>query len=87
MNLSVSSGFLCLASPISDTSKLQLAPSVRSQKLLCKAKVLLAPVSLATKMSAYKLICYFSSHPAAFVFQLSTSPDNTTLTPACRKAD
>ena len=31
----VSSGFLCSVSIISDTSKLQLAPSIRSYKLLC----------------------------------------------------
>ena len=46
-----------------------------------------APVSLATKMSASKLICYFSSHPAAFRFWASTPPDNITLTSANRKAD
>ena len=49
--------------------------------------MLLAPVSLATKVSASKLICYFSSHPAAFGFQSSTPPDNITLTPADMKAD
>ena len=42
---------------------------------------------LATKMSASKLICYFSSHPAAFRFWSSTPPDNITLTSANRKAD
>ena len=31
------------------------------------------------------LICYFSSHPAAFGFWSSTPPDNITLTPANRK--
>ena len=63
---SVSSGFLCLVSTVSDTSKLQLAPSIRTHKLWCQARALLAPVSLATKMSTSKLIHYFSSHPAAF---------------------
>ena len=38
-------------------------------------------------MSASKLICYISSHPAAFRLWSSTPPDNTTLTPANRKAD
>ena len=52
-----------------------------------QARALLAPVPLATKMSASKLICYFSSQPAAFGFQSSTLPDNITLTPAKRKAD
>ena len=42
---------------------------------------------LATKMSASKLICYFSSHPTAFGFWSSTPPDKITLTPANRKAD
>ena len=46
-----------------------------------------APVLLATKMSASKLIHFFSSHFAAFGFRSSTPPDNTTLTPANRKAD
>ena len=75
---SVSSGFLCLVSTLSDNSKPKLAPSIRAHKFLCQAKALLAPVPLATKMSASKLIHYFSSHPAAFRFQSSihqiTSP-------------
>ena len=65
---SVSSGFLHSVSTISDTSMLQLAPSICTHKLWCQARALLAPVSLATKMSASKLIHYFSSHPAAFGF-------------------
>ena len=84
---SVSSGFLCLASTLSDNSKPQLAPSISTHKLWCQARVLLAPVSLATKMSASKLICYFSSHPAAFGFQAFTPPDNISLNSANRKAD
>ena len=56
---SVSSGFLHLVSTVSDTSKLQLAPSIHTHKLWCQARALLAPVSLATKMSASKLIHYF----------------------------
>ena len=78
---SVSSGFLYLVSTISDTSKLQLAPSIRSQ-LWCQAKAPLAPVPMATNMSAFKLICYFSSHSAAFGCQSFTPPDNITLMPA-----
>ena len=65
---SVSSGFLCSVSTLSDNSKLQLASSIESCKLLCQARSLLAPVPLATKMSVSKLILYFSSHPAAFRF-------------------
>ena len=55
--------------------------------MLCHSRGLLVPMPLATKMSASKLICYFSSHPAAFRFQFSPPPDNTILTPANRKAD
>ena len=56
---SVSSGFLCSVSTLSDTSKLQLAPSIRSHKLWCQARALLAPVPLDTKISASKLISLF----------------------------
>ena len=84
---SVSLGFLHLVSTISDNSKLQLAPSICTCKLWCQARALLAPVSLATKMSASKLIRYFSSHPAAFGFQASTPPDNISLNLANRKVD
>ena len=38
-------------------------------------------------MSASKLICYFSSHPAAFGFRASTPPDNISLNLASRKVD
>ena len=69
---SVASEFLCLVSTLSDNSKLQLAPSIRSHKLWCQARALLALVPLVTKMSASKLICYFSNHPAAFGFQSLT---------------
>ena len=55
----VSSRCLWSVSTLSDNSKLQLAPSTRSHKLWCQARALLSPVSLATKMSASKLICYF----------------------------
>ena len=44
-------------------------------------------MSLVTKISASKLIHYFSSHPAAFGFQASTPPDNISLNSANRKAD
>ena len=84
---SVSSGFLHLVSTLSDNSKLHLALFIHSCKLWCQARALLAPVSLATKMSASKLIHYFSSHPAAFGFQASTPPDNISLNSANRKVD
>ena len=45
---------------------------------------LLAPVSLATKMSASKLIHYISSHLAAFAVWTSTPPDNISLNSANR---
>ena len=84
---SVSFGFLHSVSTLSDNSKLQPAPSIRSHKLWCQARPLLAPVSLGTKMSTSKLIHYFSSHSASFRFQSSTPPDNITLSSANRKAD
>ena len=71
----------------SDNSKPQLAPSIQTHKLWCQARAVLAPVSLATKMSASKLIHYFSSHPPAFGFWASTPPDNISLNSANRKAD
>ena len=84
---SVSSGFLHLVTTVSNTSKLQLAPRIRSHKLLYQTRVLLSSVSLATKISVSKLIWYLSSHPAAFGFWSSTPPYNITLNPANRKAD
>ena len=81
------SGFLHLVHTLSDNSKPQLALSICTHKLWCHARALLAPVSLATKMSASKLICYFSSHPSAFGFQASTPPDNITLNSGNRKVD
>ena len=84
---SVSSGFLCSVSTLSDNSELQLAPSIHTHKLWCQTRALLAPVSLSTEMSASKLILYFSSHPAAFGFQASIPPDNISLNSANRKAD
>ena len=87
MSSSVSSVFLHLVCTLSDNSKPQLAPSIQTCKLQCQARALLAPVSLATKMLASKLIHYFSSHPAAFGFQASTPPDNISLNSANRKVD
>ena len=84
---SVSSGFLCLVSTLSDNSKPQLAPSIHTCKLWCQARALLAPVPLATKMSASKLIHYFSRHPAAFGFWASAPPDNISLISANRTVD
>ena len=84
---SVSSRFLHLVSTLSDNSKPQLAPSIHTHKLWCQARALLAPVSLATKMSASKLIHYFSSHPTAFGFWASNPPDNISLNSANRRAD
>ena len=72
---SVSSGFLCSVSTLPDNSKLQHASSIYTHKLWCQARAFPAPVLLAIKMSASKLIHYFSSHPAAFGFMASTPPD------------
>ena len=79
--------FLNFVSTLSDNYKLQFAASIHTHKLWCQARALLAPVSLATRMSGSKVIHYFSSHPATFRFQSSTPPDNVTLTSAYRKAD
>ena len=49
---SVSSGYLCSVNTLSDNSK--LAPSIQTYKLWYQVRALLAPVSLATKMSASK---------------------------------
>ena len=49
---SVSFGFLCSVSTISDTSKLQLVARIGCHKLWYQARALLAPVPLATNMSA-----------------------------------
>ena len=84
---SVSSGFLHSVSTLSDNCKPQLAPTIWTCKLWCQARALLAPVSLPTNMSATKLICYFSSHPAAFGFWASTPPHNISLNSANRKVD
>ena len=59
MPSSVSSGFLCLVSTISVTSKLQLTPNIKSHRIWCQARALLLPVPQAGKMSASKLIHYF----------------------------
>ena len=87
MSSSVSSGFLHSVSTLSDNSKPQLVPRIRTHKLWCQARALLTPVSWATKMSASKLINYSSSHPTAFGFWASTPPDNISLNSANRKAD
>ena len=71
---SFSSGFLHSVSTVSDTSRPQLAPSIKSHMLWCQARALLLPVSQADRMSASKLISYFSGHPAAFRFKVSLPP-------------
>ena len=87
ITFSISSRFLNSVSTVSDTSKLQLLPSIRSHKLWYQARALLAPVPLAIKMPASKLIHYFSNHPVVFGFSSSTLPDNITMTPANWRAD
>ena len=51
-----SSGFLYLVHIVSYTSKWQPTPGIKFCKLWYQARTLLSPVSLATKMSASKLI-------------------------------
>ena len=52
MPSAVSSAIPHLVSTVSDASRLQLAPSIKSQKLLCQASDLPLPVLKAGKMSA-----------------------------------
>ena len=56
---SVSSRFLHSFSTLSDNSKLWHAPSIRTCESSCQARALLAPVSLAMKICALKLIFFF----------------------------
>ena len=51
--------FLCLVSTLSDNSKPQLAPSIRSHKLWCQARALLAPAPLATKIVCIQINSLF----------------------------
>ena len=84
---SSSSRLLCSVNALSDNFKLHLAPRIKSHKLWCPARALLLPVPLVGKMSTFKLINYFSSHPEAFGFQASSPPDNITLNAANKKTD
>ena len=72
-------GFFTRLVPFLITLSRSLLLAFVLDKLWCQARALLTPVSLATKMSASKLIRYFSSHPAAFGFQASTPPNNISL--------
>ena len=45
------------------------------------------PVPQSGKMSASKLVHYFSGHPAAFGFWGSLPPNNITLNPANKRTD
>ena len=81
-------GFSTSVTTLSDNSKPQLASSIHTCKLWCQARALLAPVSLATKLSASNLIpLTFLATPAAFGFQASTPPDDICLNSANRKVD
>ena len=64
-----------LSSPLI-TLWIQVAPSIKSNKLWCQAKLELLPVSLLDKMSVSKCIYYFFSHPAPFGFHALTLPEN-----------
>ena len=75
----VTSRFLCSINRISDNSKTQLPPSIKSHELWCQARELLLSVSLGSQMPASKRIPYFSHLSAAFGFQNSTPPDTTVL--------
>ena len=66
---------------ISDNSKAQLAPNIKSHKLWYQARVLLLHVPVAGNISTCQLICYFFSPPAAFGFWASSPLDNINLNP------
>ena len=84
--LSVSSRFLCLVSTISDTNKLQLAPSSKSHELWCQARALLLLYHWQARYQSKLIHCFFNQ-PAAFGFWSSLPPDNTTLNLVNKKTD
>ena len=61
---SVSSGFLCSVSTLSDNSTLQLAPSIHTHKLWCQARALLDTEQLISHLQV-ALVDTFSSLPEA----------------------
>ena len=87
MSSSVPSGFLNSVNTNYDISKPQLAPSSKCYKVRGQARALLLPIPQTGKMSASKLIHYFSSHLETSQFQASLSSDNITLNPVNKKAD
>ena len=76
-----------MLSTVSDASTPQLAPSIKSPKLQYQARALLLPAPQVEKISASKLIHYFSGHPVVFGFLASLPPDNVTLNPASKRVD
>ena len=70
-----------------DNLTLQLVHGIKSHNLCCCTHILPLSVSLVGEMSASKLIHYFPSHPAAFMFWASSPLDNITLNPANKKID
>ena len=61
--------------------------SIKSHKAGCQTRALLLLVVQAGKMSASKLIHYFSCHPTAFGFLASSQPDNMAMNPANKRTD
>ena len=53
MTSSVTYGFLCLVSTISDNSKPQLAPSIKCHKLCFEARVLVLPYHTTGRQNVY----------------------------------
>ena len=78
----VSSVCLYLFFILSANSRPQLTPRIKSCKLWHQARALPLPVTWTGKMLAFMLICYFSSHPAAFCFLASSPPHDITLNSA-----
>ena len=59
ITFSISSGFVCSVSTLSGNFKLQVAPSIKAQKLLCQTRALPLGVAFSGKMSPSNLIHYF----------------------------
>ena len=64
---SVSSGILCMVNTISDTSKPQLAHSIKSHKFWCQATTLLSHVPIVARYQHVNLFDIFQSSSSVWV--------------------
>ena len=84
---SVSSNFLHLVNTVSDTTRLQLVPSIKSLKVWFQVTALPLPFLQEGKMSGSKFIHYFSGYPAVFAFCASLPPDDISQNPTNKRID